>query len=62
MLLLDAGQRGLTRVELGRKLGVRHGSSTPVLSAWPGRARAVRTTSYRAGSGVYMHPSLAERR
>ncbi len=54
--LLAAGCEGLTRVELGKRLRVRRGSSTPVLSALARQGRAVRTTTYRDGSAVYLHP------
>lgn len=64
LLLLAAEGKGLTWFELGRKLGVQHGSSSAILTALDRQRRAVRTDAYRSTTGVapsavYVHPAWA---
>jgi len=53
--LARAGARGLTWAEAGRTLRLHHGQVSGALSALHRRGRITRTTTYRAGSAVYLH-------
>lgn len=59
LLLAAAGEAGLTVHELCRKTSWHHGSASRVLHDLHRQHRAVRALVYRAGCGVYLHPSAA---
>lgn len=58
LLLADAGDAGLTVHELCRKTSWHHGSASRVLHDLHRQHRAVRAPAYRAGCGVYLHPTF----
>lgn len=66
MALLEAGERGLTVHELTAKAkrgrwpgAVHHGAISAVLVALQDQGRSVRTSTYRQGAAVHLHPTYA---